>query len=263
MIYDTLIWTKRGWLKSDELIIGDTVISYNPQRNCTEYDKVSHIHIGYGITPIMGLKSHSINLSITPDHPFLIRSSEKKTLERRSMQEVFLSSFKDKKTVLYSAPFEPYLISNDLDDVAWSARIASSFSNTRYMPIEYAKIIWDTMRECRGIEAQHWIETFYHWNKLLPRTYWSKAANLDNVQVREIMFNIAPRAGFGIKLTRNPKVSGKKWIIGLSTQNAPQIRNIHWYRDRVEGFTFNIKTRNGNFLASKAFGTFLCPCDLT
>lgn len=263
MIYNTLIWTKRGWLRADELIIGDVTISYDSQRNCTEYDKISHIQTEYGINAILGLKSHSLNLSVTPDHPFILRNTKYKFIERKAISDVFLKSFNEERTVLYAAPFEPYLLSKDLDDVAWSARVASSFSNSRYMPISHIKDIWDIVEDLCAYEAQHWVDIFFHWNVLLAGSYWSKAVKLENKQVKDLVHHIAPRAGFGSKLTRNPKIAGNKWIIGLATQNAPQIRNINWYRDRIEGLTFNVKTKNGNFLAKKSYGTFLCPCDIT
>lgn len=263
MIYsDTLIWTKRGWLKAEELIIGDIVISYNPARNCMEYDRAGWIKIDYGIHPIMGLKSHSINFALTPDHPFLLKNNTKKTLERKTMNDVFLSSFNPNKTILYSAPYEPYLISGNLEDVAWTARAASSFGNVRAMPIDIFHQIWNIIDDLAGLEAQHWIDVFAHWDVLMPGTYWSKATKLKNRQVRDMVYHIAPRAGFGTRFMPSPKRIGQR-IIGLSTQNAPQIRSINWYRDRVEAHFFNIKTKNGSFLARKTGGTFLCPCDIT
>jgi hypothetical protein len=262
MIHDTLIWTKRGWLNSEELIIGDTIISYNPSRNCTEYDKISYIKIDYITSAVFGLKTHSMNLAITPDHPFLIKNNIKKISERKTMDDVFLSSFNKPNTVLYTAGFEPYCVSQDLDDVAWSARVASSFGNVRYMPIEYSNTIWNIVEELGALEAQHWIDVFFHWTVLENGTYWSKATKLRNRQTRDMVYHIAPRAGFGTRFMPNPKRIGQ-WIIGLSTQNAPSIRRVNWYRDRIEGSFFNIKTKNGSFLARKTGGTFLCPCDIT
>lgn len=263
MIHDTLIWTKKGWKKADELVIGDVVISYNPLRNCTEYDEVSSIHMEYGTQNILGLKKNSMNLALTPDHPFILINTQYKFAERKTINDVFLKSFNETKTVLYNSPFEPYLFSKDLEDVAWSARVAASFGNSRYMPMEYVKEIWNVIDNICGFEAQHWIDVFIHWNVLLPRTYWSKAVVSLNRQVKEMVFHVGPRAGFGVKLTRNPKIAGSKSIIGISTLNAPQVRNINWYRDRIKDYTFNIKTKNGNFLGSKTSGTFLCPCDVT
>jgi len=262
MIYETSVWTKRGWTDPIDLLIGDVVISYNNRRNCTEYDQISHINIDYGMTPIFGLKSHSLNISVTPDHPMIIRDIRKKTIERKTMNDVFLSILQEHKSVLYSAPFEPYLVSHDLDDIAWSARVASSFGNDRYMPIEYVNDIWSIIENISGIEAQHWIEVFIHWNVLIPRTYWHKAVYLNNRQVTEMVLHVVPRAGFGTRIAKHLKRSGR-WVMGLSIQNTPQIRKTNWYRDRVEGYTFNVKTKNGNFLAKKSLGTFLCPCDIT
>lgn len=257
----TLIWTKRGWLQAEELVIGDVIISYNPKRNCTEYDSVECIRLEYGINPIFGLKTHSMNLAVTPDHPFIVKNNRSKILERKTMDDMFLSSMKEYRSVLYISPFEPYLISKDLDDVAWSARLASSFGNVRYMPMEYFHDVWNIVQNISAIEAQHWIDIFFHWNVLISGTYWSKATGLTNRQVRDLIYHIAPRAGFGTRFMPNPRKPGQ-WIIGLSTQNTPQIAKTNWYRDRIEGHTFNIRTRNGSFLARKTGGTFLCPCDI-
>lgn len=259
----TLVWTKRGWLPAEELTIGDVTISYNSSRGCTEYDKISHIEIDYGVYPIFGLKTNSMNMAITSDHPILIRDKASKEIERKIMKDVFLFSFRRDKSILYSAPFEPFLRGQDLDDVAWSARIASSFGNVKYMPIELFHTVWNTVENLCGIEAQHWIDIFFHWDVLQGGTYWSKAIKLRNRQVRDMVYHIAPRAGFGVRFMPNPKKPTGQWIMGLSVQNAPQISKINWYRDRLKEFVFNIKTINGNFLARKTGGTFLCACDVT
>ncbi len=262
MIHNTLIWTKRGWLKAEELVIGDVVISYNPSRNCTEYDSVAEIKLEYGIKPIYGVKSHSLNWAFTPEHPFIVVNNLYKTIERFSIEEKFLTCYAKNKSILYTSPFEPYLVSNDLDDVAWSARLAASFGNNISIPIKYQKDVWDIIENISGVESMHWIDTFFHWGILEPGTYWSKATKLHNKQVRDMVYHVAPRAGFGTRFMRNPKRRGQ-WMIGLSTQNKCQILKTSWYRDRVEGYFFNIKTKNGSFLGRAKGGTFLCPCDLS
>src|SRR5687768_11455697 len=104
MIHNTLIWTKRGWLKAEELIIGDVIVSYNPHRNCTEYDSISSIKMDYAIKPILGLRSHSMTMKVTPDHPFIVKNNKLKTIERKTISDVFLRSFSEGKTILYNAP---------------------------------------------------------------------------------------------------------------------------------------------------------------
>lgn len=257
----TLIWTKRGWLKSEELIIGDTIISYNPSRNCTEYDEVKHINMEYGSYTLYGLRNNSMNMAITPDHPLILLNRLSKIAERKTIDDVFLSSLRSSKHVLYTSPFEPYLVGQELDDVIWSARVAVGFSFVRYMPIEYADQIWHIIREASALEAQHWIDTFFHWNVLEGGTYWSKAVKLRNRQVRDMIFHLVPRAGFGARFMPNPKKPTGPWIMGLAHGTHPHIFQENWFRDRKTSHVFNIGTKNGSFLALNHGGTFLCACD--
>lgn len=261
MIHNTLVWTKRGWLRSEELVIGDVVISYNPFRNCAEYDSVFSIEIDYGIKPIMGLRTHSMNMCVTPDHPFILVNNFRKTVERKLIEDCFLSSYKKSKSVLYSSPFEPYLQHSNLDDIAWSARLASSFSNVRAMPLELFQQAWNTVENISGLEARHWIDVYFHWNVLQSGTYWSKAVPMTNRQSKDLVYHVAPRAGFGARFMRNPRNS-RQWMMGLSVNYKPAIIKDNWYQDRIEGFFFNIRTKNGNFLGRKTGGTFLCACDV-
>lgn len=263
MIHNTLVWTKRGWKRSEELAIGDKVISYSHSRNCTEYDEISSIQIEYGIKPVMGLRTHSMNMCVTPNHPFIIVNSLTKKVETITISDAFLSAFAGNKSVLYSSHFEPYKTSGSMEDVAWSARVASSFGNVLATPLDIFQQTWKAVEEINGIEAQHWVDIFFHWSVLQPGTYWSKAMPMSNKQTVELAYHVAPRAGFGIRFLRNPRKSARQWMLGLSVNNSPVIKLDSWYQDRIEGFFFNIKTRNGNFLARKTGGTFLCACDVT
>lgn len=263
MIHNTLVWTKRGWKRSEELAIGDKIISYSHSRNCTEYDEISSIQIDYGIKPIIGLRTHSMNMCVTPDHPIIIVDHSKKEMEVKSIDSTFLSSIKRNKSVLYTSPFEPYMASGNLEDVAWSARVASSFGNVLATPLDIFQQTWKSVEDISGLEAQHWVDIFFHWCVLQPGTYWSKAMPMSNKQTVELAYHVAPRAGFGVRYMRNPKNSARQWMLGLSVNNNPEIRPDSWYQDRIEGFFFNIKTRNGNFLARKTGGTFLCACEVT
>jgi len=263
MIHNTLVWTKRGWKKSDELAIGDKIISYSPSRNCTEYDEISSIQIDYGIKSIMGLRSSSMNMCVTPDHPFIVLDSKIKKTETISIKDVFLTNLYSGKTALYSSPFEPYAMSGNLDDIAWSARTAASFGNVLATPLDIFQRTWNAVEDIGGYEAQHWTDIFFHWSILQPGTYWSKAIPMSNKQTVELAYHVIPRAGFGVRYLRNPRKNTRQWMLGLSVNSSPRIGIENWYQDRIEGFFFNIKTKNGNFLARKTGGTFLCACEVT
>lgn len=263
MIHNTLVWTKRGWKRSDELAIGDKVISYSQSRNCTEYDEISSIQIDYGIKPVLGLRTGSMNMCVTPDHPFIILDSKQKKTETKEIKDVFLSSYLYNKSVLYASPFEPYAATGKLDDIAWSARVAASFGNVLATPLDLFQETWNPVEDISGYEAQHWTDVFFHWSVLQSGTYWSKAMPMSNKQTVELAYHVIPRAGFGVRYLRNPRRNTKRWMLGLSVNNVPAIRTANWYRDRIEDSFFNIKTKNGNFLARKTGGTFLCACEVT
>jgi hypothetical protein len=223
MIHNTLVWTKRGWKRSDELAIGDKVISYSQSRNCTEYDEISSIQIDYGIKPVMGLRTHSMNMCVTPDHPFILIDSLHKTNETFEIKDVFLKSYLYNKSVLYTSPFEPYQARGNIDDVAWSARVASSFGNVLATPLDIFQQTWKTVEDISGMEAQHWVDVFFHWAVLQPGTYWSKAVPMSNKQTVELAYHVVPRAGYGVRYLRNPKKSARQWMLGLSVNNSPVI----------------------------------------
>lgn len=265
MIYaDTYVWTKRGWRRSDELLVGDTVISYNASRNCTEYDKIHSIIQDYGTTPLLGLKAKSTNMLVTKDHPVIVYNKSANKSVRKRMDDVFLSYMERGTSVLYNRWFEPYRITKDLDDVAWSARLSASFANVKYLPPEYREQVWENVDEIHGIEAQHWVDVFFHWNVLQRGSNWMKTVRLRNRDVRDIVFYVAPRAGLGVKFMPNPlKKPGLPWLLAVSSTNdLSATPATNWYQDRKTGFTFNITTRNGSFLARKFAGTFLCACDI-
>lgn len=261
---DVAVWTKRGWLRSADLLVGDVTISYNPARNCTEYDKVYSITQDYGTTQLLGLKAKSANILVTKDHPIIVYRKAENKSERKKMDDVFLSYMEVGTSVLYNRWFEPYHITKDLDDVAWSARVAASFANVRYMPIECREAVWGIVNEIHGIEAQHWVDVFFHWNVLQRGVNWMKTIRLRNRDVRDIVFYIAPRAGLGAKFMPPPiRKPGNPWLMSVSDTSDLRVSPLlNWYQDRKTGFTFNIATRNGSFLAKKHSGTFISACDL-
>ncbi len=248
--------------KSDELVIGDKTISYNQSRNCSEYDEISSIQIDYGIKPVMGLRTSSMNMCVTPDHPLIVIDSESKRAEVKETRDLFLSYLRKNKSVLYLSKFEPYSMNGQLDDIAWSARVASSFGNVLATPLDIFHKTWNAVEDIGGYEAEHWTDIFFHWSVLQSGTYWSKAIPMSNKQTVELAYHVVPRAGFGVRYLRNPR-NTRQWMLGLSVNNSPDISMGNWYQDRIEGYFFNIKTRNGNFLARKTGGTFLCACEVT
>lgn len=261
---DIWVWTKRGWLNPGDLMVGDIVISYNPKRNCTEYDTIQHIHQEYGTNGLFGIQSKSMSMLVTKDHPVIVYNKQNNEAYRKPMDDIFMSYMVVGNNVLYNRWFEPYHITKDLDDLAWSARLTASFWRTKYMPAEYLGQIWPLIEDIHGIEAQHWIDVFFHWNILKRGVNWMKTIRLRNRDVRDMIFHVAPRAGVGAQFMPNPiKKPGNPWLMSVSTTGDLALSPAGgWFKERRTGSTFNIKTSNGSFLAKRQSGTFICACDL-
>lgn len=263
---DTRIWTTRGWRWYDDLMIGETIMSYNELKGYNEYDKISSIKSEMRAEGIIGLKSKSMDQKITTDHPMLVINRSSKELERIRAGDLFFHSLMHKRKVLYNKGFEPYLRSQDWEDIKWSARYAASFAQNKTFST-YPQEILDIIENLTAIEAQQWIDTFVHWNiKRITGKAWGYIVCLRNHMVKDMLFHIAPRAGLGVQwsvhrgFTFAPK---GMWAIKLSSMhdNATYRKNTGWWRDRYEGLMYNISTSNGNFLARTKRGTFLIACD--
>lgn len=252
----TRIWTPYGYLFVDDLFIGEKVISFNPERGVCEYDSVQSIEMEYKRCMGFGINSKSMRQLVTPDHPILIWDSKNKLLERIPIRDKFMVSFaigRD-KSILAGALFEPYKRTRDLEDIKWSARIAATMSAYRRAEVGIREIVSDL----GGYEAQCWLDTFFHWNKLMPAKNWMKTVICKNFQVRDIVSNIAPRGGVGMK---NYTFRGKN-LLSISTDGFIYPRaHISWYKQEINEPVFNLKTRNGNILARSSNGTFLIACD--
>lgn len=259
------IWTNRGWQFGDGLMVGDKVISYNPKRNCTEYDTIKYVNTEYKTQHFLGMKFKTLNVSLTKDHPVIIYDESINKSTRKTADEIFLTKFESRKdAVLYNSWFEPYNVTIDNDDLFWSARLAASFTITKYIPGEYRDQIWKVIENINGYQAQEWINELLSWNRQVPGKSWMKSVRLSNRDVRAMIFHVGVKAGLGVRF-RSPGIflKDRTWIISVtSTSNAILDPPGNYFQSRETTHSFNLATKNGSVIAQHHSGTFLVACEI-
>lgn len=251
----TRIWTPFGYIFVDDLYIGERVISFNPDRGVCEYDEIKSIEIQHKSCMGFGINAKSMRQLLTPEHPIMLWNFKTKELRRVPIKDKFMRSMSgDNNSVLLHALFEPYKRSQELEDIKWSARMAASLSSHR----RARSNIFDIPKDLGGYESQIWLDTFFHWNRLTPMRNWMATVTLNNNEVRDTLFNVAPRAGVGIKSYR----FRQKSLVSITVDGAvyPTIYNS-WFKQPIDEQVFNLTTRNGNVLARSSNGTFLLACN--
>jgi hypothetical protein len=251
----TRIWTPFGYLFVDDLYVGEKVISFNPERGVCEYDEIKSIQMEYKSCMGYGLNSKSMRQLLTPDHPIMIWNFNTKELKRIPIEDRFMVSMPNgDKAILMHALFEPYKQSQDLEDIKWSARMAASVASHARAAID----IYDVTKDLGGYEAQLWLDTFFHWNRLVPMRNWMATVGLTNLEVRDIVFNIGPRAGVGIKSYR----FRNKSLISMTVDGTVRpTTSSCWFKQPINEPVFNLTTGNGNVLARSSNGTYLLACN--
>lgn len=262
-----LIWTaSKGFTDVKNVYVGDKVISYNPARNCTEYDTISSISTDYVRRGLIGLNKADLHFLLTPDHPIMTINPYTKEVTRQPAENLFMRRTGKYTRIIGNRVFEPYRRTQDLDQVEWTARLAAS-SSRHDAPSKYADIIWDCLRDINGEEAQLWLNTFFHWNILKSRHNYMKTALMRSHWVRNMLYHTAPRAGVGTYWgSYKNKSYHYKYInaFSIGIESDHKIWNgTLWRADRQEGIVYNISTRNGSFLARYLGGTFLLACNYT
>ncbi len=251
----TRIWTPYGYKFVDDLYIGERVISFNPSRGVCEYDTIQSIEIEYKRCMGYGINSKSMRQLVTEDHPILIWNDTSRDLTRVPIADRFLGTISRKKSVLFAAPFEPFSWSQEIDDIKWSARIAATMANHKY-PWEDLNYIVSNLG---GYESQVWLDTFFHWNKLMSGKNYMATVRLVNKYVKDLVFHIAPRAGVGAKWYPIKQNN----LMSITTNGRIYLDSrIGWFRQKIDEPVFNVTTTNGNVLSKASNGTFLVACKL-
>lgn len=262
---DTLIYTNEGWKTCWELYVGQPVRSFDEKTNTCVDDTVLSIETDYIESGFMGIKSKSMNQLITQDHPIMIAHAATKDVLRKPIGEQFHHQLTNTKGVVHNRPYQYYKLTTAIEDIKWSARICASYAQELYFPSDQNAIA--ITKNLGGYESWVWLDTFFHWNVLRSNTIKLATCNMRNRIVRDIILELAPRAGHGARFVKgihgiNVGRPNESWTIQLdSAADIHPSRKYGWYLERYEGNVFNITTRNGSFLAKRRYGTFLIACN--
>jgi len=258
-----LVWTTRGYQNIANLTPGDRVLSYNPERGCSEYDKIGYIQTDWKQQGLIGLRQCATYLLLTPDHPLLIINPKTKELTRTAINELFMTGGGKYKKLLMNKPFEPYKRTNDLEYIKWTARLAVSSSRFNVPPL-YQDVIEEAIKDITGYEAQIWLNTFFHWGILRSRAQYMKTCMLRNRTIQDMLYHVAPRAGAGTYYGPfKTKAHHHLWqqAFSIAKQGDTNITRDHWCQDRHEGIFYSLSTKNGNFLGKQGSCTIPVACD--
>jgi hypothetical protein len=250
------VWTPRGWLFAADLQLGDKVLSFNAERNCCEYDQIYSTTIEYMRFMGLGVSSKSMHQILTPDHPILVWDLKNKVLTRPEIQSRFMGAIATSKhrSLVCHRMFEPHLVTQKEVDIKWSARVAATQANDWRCSVD----LWQYVLELSGYEAQIWLDTFFHWNVMLPAKNWMAAVKVKNKEVKDMLFYLAPRAGVGIKWYI---FRGRRTAFITTNGNVDVTSPSGWTMDKIDGLVFNVSTKNGNLLVKSSNGTHLTACD--
>ncbi len=71
---DSMILTKRGWLKHDEVAVGDETIGYNPETGKSEWTTITRV-MHYGQQPVVTYGNQYWQATFTPNHRWLTETA--------------------------------------------------------------------------------------------------------------------------------------------------------------------------------------------
>lgn len=254
------IWTDRGWKLVPDLSIGDQIISYNPARNCTEYDELAGIELGWNLRGAMSIQTKGMYQWLTPDHPILLHNMQTKITRREPIESIFMHPFAQKERVLYNRWFEPYQSTADLEEVKRIARIFSTYAKYARFDLD-VQPMWQVIQNCGGHEARIFLDTFFHWNLMLFYSRWNATIELRNEELADMLFQIIARAGLGGFWA--PYIFKKHiWAISISNSDDLCVNSkAGWKLNTMDGPVFNVATRNGNILVRQRSGNFIVACE--
>lgn len=255
------IWTPLGYREVNDCYVGQRVMSYNLERNCMEYDTISHIETKWTTQGLMGPTRDTYQFWLTPDHEVLMYDLKQRRVYRELIDNIFCQNVNGSKRLVQMRPFEPYWRTRPIEDIEWSARIAASYTRNKLYPT-YSDEIWEIIQDMSGYEAQIWTQTFFHWGILNnKRPQCSKTILMHNPWVLKMLYHSVPRSGVGTRWG-NVYIGYNRWRHGFSSlhDRDAKIERLQWRADRQEQIVYNIATKNGTFLGKYLGGTYLFTC---
>jgi len=254
------IWTARGWKFVNDLSIGDQIISYNPARNCCEYDELAGIELGWNLRGAMAIQTKGMYQWLTPEHPVLLHNMQTKVTRRSEIKSVFMKNFLFKERILYNRWFEPYQSSADIEEIKQVARIFATYAKYNRFDTDI-RPLWSVIKNCGGHEARVFLDTFFHWNLMLFYNIWNATIELHNEELADMLFQVIARAGLGGFWA--PYIF-KKNIWAISISNSDDLRvgtKTGWKLNVMDGPVFNVATTNGSILVRQRSGNFIVACE--
>jgi uncharacterized protein YukE len=83
---DTAILTQRGWLKHDEVAVGDKTIGFNPETGRSEWTRISRV-VHHADAPLIRLRNSRWQATTTPNHKWLNEhASEARFVETQNVR---------------------------------------------------------------------------------------------------------------------------------------------------------------------------------
>lgn len=75
---DTRILTRRGWLRHNEVLVGDQTIGYNPKTGRSEWTSVTAVH-HYDAAPVVEMGNNKFRVRSTPNHRWVAEKAIQRT----------------------------------------------------------------------------------------------------------------------------------------------------------------------------------------
>lgn len=264
MILDnTQIYTNRGWLRHTDVIWGDTTISYNPAKNVCEYDKITGIESTFHIEGLMNVNKLGVNQVVTLDHDLLVFDVKTREIERVPIAEKFMKVITGNKRLIYQRPIDYFHRTMDIEEIKWSARTCAIYAQNKLFRGDRSALeICDSLS---GLEAQQWLDTFYHWNVLQSDVNWMKTCLMANSEIREKIFIMGPKAGVGVRFAPPTSLryrKGNMWTLSIAKTQDVTVTASGWGLYEGNKLVFNLTTKNGSFLARRKNCTFIMACNV-
>lgn len=116
---ETEILTKRGWLRYDQVRIGDETLAVNPETGFSEWSTVSAVNIYPGLHETLRIENNEFSAVTTPHHRWLVRYHARGPLKWRRTDNLGIEDRFIKAVPHKSFPVTPKYTDAFVKLVAW------------------------------------------------------------------------------------------------------------------------------------------------